>query len=126
MSVSRIDPFVNYNFRVEIDGIEVMAFKEVSGLSNKTDIYEFQEGGENQYTHKLVGQTTYENIVLKHGITHELDLIDWREQVINGSINEAKRSGTITLYKRDNTENKSWRFHNAWPCKWEAQPFDKG
>jgi len=122
----RKDPYAAYAFRVEIEGIEVFGFKEISGLSNKTDIYEYQEGGENSFTHKLIGQTTFSNIILKHGIVLDAEIFEWREQVINGKIKEALRNGTITLVgdKDDPKFNRSWRFFNAWPCKWEASSFN--
>ena len=123
----RTDPFASFAFRVEIEGIEVFGFKEVSGLSNKTDIYEYQEGGENHYTHKLVGQTTFSNIILKHGIVLDNFLTEWREQVINGNIKDALRDITIILLGKDSTKTKddrSWRFYDVWPCKWEASTFE--
>ena len=124
---NRKDPFASYAFRVEIDGIEVFGFKEVSGLSNQTDIYEYQEGGENQFTHKLIGQTTFSNLVLKHGIVLDSSLYEWREQVIKGNIKEALKDITITLLGKDSKSSKddrSWRFYDVWPCKWEANTFE--
>jgi phage tail-like protein len=123
-SDSRADPFVNFAFRVEIDGIELFGFQEVSGLSNQTDIYEYQEGGENQYTHKLVGQTTFSNLLLKYGITTDSKaLYDWRKQVIDGDIETAKKGGTISLFNKKGEYKKSWTFYNAWPCKLDVEAF---
>ena len=102
----RLDPFANFAFRVEIDGIEIFGFQEVSGLSNETDIFEYQEGGENQYTHKLVGQTKFSNIILKHGITTDSSIYEWRQMVIDGNIQEAKKSGTISPdFEQSTTKN---------------------
>jgi phage tail-like protein len=120
----RNDPFVNFAFRVEIDGIEVFGFQEVSGLVNETDIYEYQEGGENQYTHKLIGQTKFSNIVLKHGITTDNSIYEWRQKVIDGDIPSAKKSGTVTLFNKRGGENKSWKFKNGWPSKLQVEPFN--
>jgi phage tail-like protein len=120
----REDPFANFAFRVEIDGIEMFAFTEVSGLSNNTDIYEYQEGGENQFTHKLVGQTTFANIVLKHGITTDSGVYEWRQKVIEGRIRSATKNGTIKLKDPKTNKEKSWRFYNAWPCKLEVEPLN--
>jgi len=121
---NRKDPFVNFAFRVEIDGIEMYGFQEVSGLSNQTDIYEYQEGGENQYTHKLVGQTTFSNLILKYGITVDSkSLTAWRKLVIDGDINEAKKGGTISLFNKKGEYQKSWSFYNAWPCKLDVEAF---
>ena len=115
----RRDPFAAYAFMVEIDGIEVFGFKEISGLSNNTDIYEYQEGGENQFTHKLIGQTTFSNLILKHGVVLNEEVYDWRQQIIDGKIEEALRDGTITLVGDGYSDDRSWRFYKAWPCKWE-------
>jgi phage tail-like protein len=116
----RTDPFVSYAFRVEIDGIELFGFKEISGIGTNTDIYEYQEGGENYYTHKLVGQTTHSNIVLKYGITTDSSILEWRKEVLEGNIDEAKRNGTIKLFNKKGEYSKSWNFYNAWPCKIEV------
>ena len=124
MAGDRREPYAAYAFRVEIDGIEVFGFKEISGLSNKTDIYEYQEGGENQFTHKLIGQTTFSNITLKHGIVLDDEIYEWRQQVINGKIKESLRNGTITLIGDGWDPDRSWRFFKAWPCKWEASSFN--
>ena len=42
----RVDPFVNFNFKVELDGIIQAAFHEVSGLDSSIDVIEHREGGE--------------------------------------------------------------------------------
>jgi len=124
-SDARNDPFINFAFRVEIDGIEMFGFQEVSGLSNQTDIYEYQEGGENQYTHKLVGQTTFSNLVLKYGISNDSkSLYEWRKKVIDGDISDAKKGGTISLFNRKGEYEKSWTFYNAWPCKLDVEAFN--
>ena len=124
MSFERQDPFVNYLFRIEIDGIEVFGFKEVSGLSNKTDIYEYQEGGENKFTHKFVGQSTFSNLILKKGIVLDESIYEWREHVIRGNMTEALRDITIVLVEDNSTEERSWRFYDVWPCKWETNSFE--
>lgn len=116
----RLDPFTAYAFMVEIDGIEVFGFKEVSGLSNNTDIYEYQEGGENQFTHKLIGQTTFSNLLLKHGVVLDEEIYNWRKLVIDGKIHQALRDGTITLVGEGTSKDRSWNFYKAWPCKWEV------
>jgi len=124
---NRKDPFVSFAFRVEINGLETFGFQEISGLSNQTDIYEYQEGGENQYTHKLVGQTTFSNIVLKYGIALDSQwLYEWRKKVIDGNITEAinEGHGTISLFNKKGEYQKSWSFYNAWPCKLEVEPFN--
>ena len=120
----RNDPFRGYVFRIEIDGIDVFSFKEFSGLSNKTDIFEYQEGGENQYTHKFPGQTTFSNLVLKNGIVLDPWVYEWRQLVIDGNIKDALKTISIILDGGTRSEDRIWRFYDVWPCKWESNKFD--
>jgi phage tail-like protein len=123
--IIRKDPFRTYNFRVEIEGIEVFCFRELSGLSNKTDIFEYQEGGENQYTHKFAGQTTFSNLILKNGIVLDSWAYEWREMVIDGNIKDALRTISIILVGgEESQDNRIWKFYDVWPCKWESSKFD--
>ena len=42
---TRNDPFKNFNFLVEIDGIAPAAFKSVSGLSAEVEVIEYRRRG---------------------------------------------------------------------------------
>ena len=46
----RTDPYTAFNFHVEIDGIIVGGFTEVSGLSMTTRVEPLQAGGNNNGT----------------------------------------------------------------------------
>ncbi len=115
----RNDPFVSFNFRVEIDGIEVFGFQQVDSISNESEIFEYQEGGVNNFIHKLVGQGKQSNITLKYGITTDKSMYEWRKLVLNHNIDKAKKNGTIKLVENGKVLKK-WVFYNAWPSKWEA------
>jgi len=120
----RNDPFKGYVFRIEIDGIEMFGFKEVSGLSNKTDIYEYHEGGRNQYTIKFPGQTIFSNLVLKKGIVLDNWVYEWRQLVIDGNMKKALKTISIILDGGKKSKDRTWRFYDVWPCKWESNKFD--
>ena len=69
----RTDPYAVFNFRVEIDGIDVGSFTEVSGLDSETDVIEYRTGDMRMNSSvKLPGLTKYPNIVLKRGMTKDL------------------------------------------------------
>ena len=119
---SRNDPYMNYNFLVEIDGITAAGFQECSGLESSTETVEYREGGENSTSRKLPGRTTFGDIVLKRGITDSEELWDWRKSVINGSIQ--RKSGSIILLDQERNEARRWNFHSAWPSKWEGPSLD--
>jgi phage tail-like protein len=118
-SGQRVDPFRNFNFLVEIDGITQASFIECSGLESTTEVIETRSGGNPLYVYKLPGKTSYADITLKWGTTSTLDMMNWRQDVMNGIIN--RQNGSIVLYDLTNqVEVARWDFYNAWPTKWDG------
>lgn len=118
----RIDPFMNFNFILEIDGITQASFKECSGLSISTEAVDYREGGDNLGVKKLVGKTTYSEITLKWGMTDSTEMWEWRKSVLDGSIE--RKNGSIVLLDQTGTEKVRWNFVSAWPSKWEGPSLD--
>jgi phage tail-like protein len=116
------DPFSNYNFHVEIDGISRGAFQEVSGLDSTVDVVEHREGGWNTTPHKFPGQTKHANIVLKHGMASDRELVDWHQGVVQGTID--RRNGSVILLDRKGSEVARWNFVRAWPTKYTGPSFN--
>lgn len=112
------DPYMNFNFLVEIDGITRAAFQECSGLDATIDVVEHREGGENTTPRKLPGMTKYSNIVLKRGITDDKELSDWQHQWVTGDPRAERKNGSIVLLDRKGEEKARWDFVRAWPTKW--------
>jgi phage tail-like protein len=113
----RVDPYGNFNFRVELDGITRAAFSEVSGLDSTIDVTEYREGGENTTPRKLPGMTKHSNIVLKWGLVDDPELYDWHRAAVTGDVQ--RRNGSIIVLDRAGQERIRWNFVNAWPVKWD-------
>jgi phage tail-like protein len=112
------DPYGNYNFLVEIDGITRAAFQECSGFDSTVDVIEHREGGENTTPRKLPGMTKFSNIQLKWGMTDDRELYDWHRRIIDGDIE--RKNGSIILLNRKGEEKARWNFVRAWPTKWDG------
>lgn len=112
------DPYRNFRFLVEIDGITQFGFNDVAGLGATTDPIEYREGGEPSYTRKLPGQTKYANLVLKWGITDNRELADWYSRTTKGKVE--RKSGSVILQDTEGNEKIRWNFFNAWPTKYTA------
>jgi len=119
----RVDPYGNFNFLVEIDGITQAAFQEASGFNSEIDIREYREGGENITPRKLPGMAKYSNITLKWGLTDSRELYDWHRQWVTGDPNAQKKSGSIVVLDRQGNEKVRWNFTNAWPAKWTGSDY---
>jgi len=117
----RVDPYGNFNFLVEIDGIARAAFSDVSGFDTTIDVTEYREGGENTTPRKLPGQAKYSNIVLKWGLTSDRELYDWILQTVQGDIQ--RKNGSIVALDSAGNEVVRWNFRNAWPAKWDGPDY---
>lgn len=119
-SGTRIDPYGQFNFLVEIDGVTVAGFSEASGLTSDTNVFEYREGDEAlpATTRKLPGLIKVTNIVLKRGYTKDVSLWTWRQTVLDGQVQRA--SGSITLLDDSRKPVLSWTFTQGWPAKLEG------
>ena len=113
----RVDPYKNFNFRVEIDNVQVAGFSECSGLSSEVSIVEYREGSDH-LVRKLPGQRKFGNITLKRGITDSRELYDWHLNILNGVSD--RRSGAIILMDDARNDKVRWRFFEAFPQKYEG------
>ena len=82
---ARQEELVSCRFCIDIEGLWVAVFTECSGLSGEIEVETYQEGGLNDYEHKLPGRAKYGNITLKSGVASSLDLWDWFQSVATGS-----------------------------------------
>lgn len=112
------DPYVGFRFRVEIFGIQVGGFTQVSGLEREVQLEDFREGGVNNYTHKLATVTKYQNLSLKRGICDAIELWQWHQDVINGKIE--RRQINVVLTDAQGNAKWRWTFEKAYPVKWSG------
>jgi phage tail-like protein len=115
-------------FLVEVDGVEIGRFMEISGLEVSIETEDIQEGGQNSFVHKLPGRMTWPNIVLKRGLTQNDSLITWLNKTsgeqFSSNNNTLKRStAAITLLGPAGKRLRAWEFDGAFPIKWSGPNF---
>ncbi|MCA9887423.1 MAG: phage tail protein [Anaerolineae bacterium] len=117
------DPVGQFNFIVEIDGLEAGAFTNVDGLSSETEVVLFRSGNDRSTSlRKLPGLVTYGNVTLKRGYIGNHDLYQWRQQIINGMVD--RRSVVITLLNEAREPVSRFVLIDAWPSKWQLSSLD--
>ncbi|MCB8942769.1 MAG: phage tail protein [Ardenticatenaceae bacterium] len=119
VDTAREDPLVGFHFAVDIQGQVTGYFTECSGLGSEQEVIEHKvvnEGGV-EVVMKIPGRLKWENIVLKRGITSDMQIWTWRQMVENGDVNGARSDGSIVMYDQTLTEVARWNFQNAWPVK---------
>jgi phage tail-like protein len=113
----RHDPVLAFCFAVEISGLIVAGFSEVSGLQAEIEVQEYREGGLNEYTHKRAGPVKYpSNLTLKKGITDSSELWSWYRDVMRGKIQ--RKPVDVVLMNSAGEEWRRWKLQNAYPVKW--------
>jgi phage tail-like protein len=118
----RVDPYRNFNFLVELDGVAQASFSECTGIASTTEVIENREGGDNVTVRKLPGKTSYSDISLKWGLTASAELWEWRLQVIDGNV--VRKNGSIVVFDLANSaEVARWNFVRSWPTRWEGPAF---
>lgn len=110
-----------HNWKIEIDGVIVGGFKEVSGLESEVEVIEFKDG-DDSLTHKRPGKAKYKNIVLKQGFIADDHLDAWFKA--EGEAPTERKSGSVIYLDREGQEVLRYTFSEAWPSI--AKPTQEG
>ena len=117
------DHIGQFNFRVEIDGVDAGFFKGVDGLSAEIEVIEFQDG-DDLFLRKRPGIARYGDVTLKKGYIATTDLMDWWEATRAGAYD--RRNVSIVLNDNAGSEIRRWNLTGCWPRRWELGPLEGG
>ncbi|MBI5025187.1 MAG: phage tail protein [Nitrospirae bacterium] len=116
---TRKDPYINFMFMVEIDGIAQAGFSECIIGDTTIDSIEYREGNEPTTVRKLSGLTKYGNIILKWGITDSMDLYNWIKKVIESGAEGERKNMSIIIMDEAGNGKVRWDIVNAWPVRYK-------
>jgi phage tail-like protein len=113
------EPFANYSFYLEIDGITEAVFREASGIGSTSEVIESRHSTKDgkAIIVKSPGNLKWDDISLKRGFTSDMKLHAWRDLIEAGKVKDARKNGSLTVYSADGTPLAKWSFTNAWPSK---------
>jgi phage tail-like protein len=113
------DALASYHYSIEIDGVMVAQFQEVSGLTSEIDVIDLKENTKDgkYIIHKLPGNRKPPSITLKRAKSSSTDIWQWHQQIFQGNVANARKNGSVVLYSYDHTEVGRYNFINAWPSK---------
>ena len=93
-------------------------------VSGEVEVFEYEEGGLNDYVHKLPGRVKYSDLTLKRGMATSDELWEWYARALGGEIE--RKNVSVTLYDVAGEEYRRWNFEEAYPTKWTAPDFRAG
>jgi len=115
--MARLDPYVGYNFSVELDGVTRAGFRECSGLESSQNATEYREGTDkNLGVRKLPGLNAQSDITLSRGITNDSKLWEWRQKAMKGAVE--RHDISITLLDDVGNPRVTWNLFECWPRTW--------
>jgi phage tail-like protein len=117
-----------FMFRLTVGGSEFAPFREVSGLTSEVEVIEARGRGRDRETERVPGNVKWSNLELKRGITQNMELWEWRKQVIDGKLADARADGTIEMINQTGDPIVVFSIKNAWPSKYtgEAMSLESG
>ncbi len=118
--MSERDPLIGARFALDVPGVVSSFFASASGFSNTSEVITHQavDASGKSVVQKIPGDLTWEDITLERGITDDLALWDWRQQVIDGDVAGARKDGSVVMYNQSGEEISRWNFINGWPSAW--------
>jgi phage tail-like protein len=118
-----VDPLRAYNFKLLINNVTNGHFTEVSGLGVQVERISYREAGNNSIVRAIPGRVTYPPVVLRYGLTTELELWEWLLTAVEGRVNRRNVS-IVMLDSAGAVEVLRWNLLNAWPQEWLGAPLD--
>lgn len=117
--MARDDPYRNFRFQVEINGIVEAAFSEVAVGETTTEAIDYREGTEPTHVRKLPGLTKYGNITLKRGVTESQVIWQWHKDIVDGKIGDKRKTVAITVIDEAGQPKARFVVSEAWPTKYD-------
>jgi phage tail-like protein len=118
-------PVPVFHYHVEIDGIDAIAFSEVSGLSIERETITYKDGLSCKEGPKhMPGISTPVKLTMKKGIVKsDSKLYDWINSINITTVD--KKNITISLMDESgDSPVVSWKVTDAFPTKLEAPSFN--
>ncbi len=113
------DPLVGFHFEVSVGAITGY-FTEVSGLGSESEVVDHKimaKGAKEAIIRKIPGRLKWGDIVLKRGITKNMDFYNWRKDVEQGKVDSSRLDASIIMYDQSMAPTAQWDITKAWPSK---------
>jgi phage tail-like protein len=112
-------------FRVKLDGgADLGNWSKCDGLSVEYDVFEYKEGGENTYIHRIPGRAKYQNLKLTRPVNKDSKQVaDW----IAGMKTHVRRdTAEVSALDSEGNAIATWNFEGVYPVRWNGPSLDIG
>src|SRR5215210_6746859 len=117
MPQARRPILTDHHFKISIPGLDIGTFRECNGLSMQFDVFEWAEGGNNEFIHHLPGRMRYPYLRLTRGLTDQDALQQWFWQTRQQA---QLKEVSIELRTPGADATRAWTFGDAFPVHWSG------
>jgi phage tail-like protein len=112
-------------FRVKIDGSgDLGNWSKCDGLSVEYDVFEYKEGGQNDYIHRIPGRAKYQNIKLTRPINKDSQKVaDWMARLKQ---RVQRQTAEISALDSEGQAIATWNLQGVYPVRWNGPSLDIG
>jgi phage tail-like protein len=111
-------------FLVKIDGQDFGNWQKCDGLSMEYDVFEYKEGGENGYVHRLPGRVNYPNVKLTRPVDSGSGKVSaW---VAHLQVRMVPSTVEISVLDPGGVSVATWVLGGAYPVRWTGPSLDVG
>lgn len=109
-------------FQVRIDGRSFGNWQKCDGLAVEYDVFEYKEGGENGYVHRLPGRVNYPNVKLTRPIdSGSASVSAW---VASLQIRMVPSTAQISVLDASGASVATWTLAGVYPVRWNGPSLD--
>lgn len=109
-------------FQVRIDGRSFGNWQKCDGLAVEYDVYEYKEGGENGYVHRLPGRVNYPNVKLTRPVdSGSASVSAW---VASLQIRMVPSTAQISVLDPTGVSVATWTLTGVYPVRWSGPSLD--
>jgi phage tail-like protein len=118
-------------FVIQVDGIQVASFSELSGINTEVEPVEYISTGPDGILHtKQYGKTKPPTVTLKRGMDAETYMWAWHQAVLQGEPT-ARKTCSLQLFAAAQSPKSgqpimTYILENAWPSKLEISGMKAG
>lgn len=110
-------------FRVKLDGAgDLGDWSKCDGLSVEYEVFEYKEGGENAYIHRIPGRAKYQNIKLTRPLNKDSKKVtDW---IASMKVTVKRETAAISALDTEGNPIATWNLDGVYPVKWSGPTLD--
>ena len=128
MALPDMDTSAAYSFGCTIDGVQIKAIQEVSGLKMSQAVIELKHNtNDGKYINKkMPGRPESGEITLTRGLTSDGSFDKWIKAARFGKMGDARKGAEVTVFDFEGSPVKRYKLTNCWPKSLEIGTLKAG